>query len=248
MARYTQYPWMDDPRLMDPATNLPYVNPVTGSQIDFPSETDTEVVTDVAAADDRTLPTFESGEPFALPERKYAPPVYRRPAFTGDVPRLGYTPMDRRKIDVAARRAGAGGKRKVQSAVDRALSYGLTPQATGETIANQGTALANVMAGAGRQGLGEVAVGKDYEFRGDVVNYDTQVKEVFGQYRDELNAAKRNYSTLSGVYDYDLSQADKTAKRNFDTRIRELELNFEAQLRRYLLSGVKTETIIYDRG
>lgn len=208
---------------------------------------DTTVATDAGFPPGSSLPVLDYGDPFALPGREYAPPVYDVPEFQADLPQLEYAPMDKRAIDAARARAGAGERRKVQSAVDRALSYGLDDRAVGETIAGQGTALANVMVGAGRQALGEISTGKGYEFRADVINYDTQVQDIFGQYRTQLDAAQRNFATLSGVYDQDLFVAEDEAKRNFDTRILELQMNFEARLQKYLLSGVKTITEIHTR-
>lgn len=221
---------------------------------------------------ERRMPTLEYPQ-FEFYDREYAPPVYQAPEFMGDVPELRNTygqndpwlqgegpgppqaVRDRiargradRETNAAMRMAGAGERRKIQSAVDRALAYGRKDErAIGETIANQGTALANTMTGAGRQAQREVGIGKDYAFRSNVINYNRQVEDVFGEYQNELGAARRNFGTLSGAFGVDLASAEKEAKLRHEGRVKELQMNFEAQLQQYLLSGVKTVTQIHTR-
>lgn len=198
-----------------------------------------------------TFPTLEVPE-YTSPDLEFAPPTYSAPTI-GDIPVLEYTPTERRKIDVEAQKNAAPGRRKLQTAVERALSYGFNnpnvqASVTGETIAAQGSGTANVSGAAGQQALAQVGVGKDYKLRSDITNYNARVQDVFTKYKNELDAAQRNFATLSGVYDKELQVAQNTAKQNFNTNILQLQMNFEAQLQQYLLSGVKTVTEIYTRG
>ena len=161
--------------------------------------------------------------------------------------------MSKRRIDAKAQKAGASGQRRVQSAVDRALSYSfddpnLQAASVGQTIAGQGAGLAGAQSVAGKQAVGEATREKGFEYAAAAKNYDAQVGTIMQQYKSDTDAAQRNFATLSGVFDMDMKSAWDEATWNHNTRVLEAQMNFEALFEVFLLSNVKMERIIHRTG
>ena len=194
------------------------------------------------------LPTLEFPE-FEMPKREYAAPTYREPAYD-EMPALDVAPVDERAISAKAQESEAAGTRRIENAVQRALNYGVEdPSAQAAAIedilAGKGQAIAGVMAGAGQQALREQGVERGYDYGGLVKNYNAKVQMAEEQRMSDLDAARRNFTTLSGAYDRDLVAAQQKAELDFNANIQTLTLEFDAKKQQYLLSGTQTITETY---
>lgn len=191
------------------------------------------------------LPTLEFPE-FEMPEREFDAPTYREPEY-GEMPSLEVPPVDTRAISAKAQEAEAAGTRRIENAVQRALNYGVedpSAQATAieDILAGKGQAIAGVMAGAGQQALREQGVERGYGYNELVRNYNAKREMVERQRTSDLDAAQKNFMTLSGAYDRDLASAQQKAELDFNANIQTLTLEFDAKKQQYLLSGTQTIT------